>query len=154
MAMNDTEALEHVGTILADAAGLYDEAAELAPAELADELALLAGERRAILSRVKAHGMSQGKMIRAERSALGKAHRAFMNLRAVVEDDAKAAVAEVERAEDYLRDEIRAALDGDALTIPTRMFLAKVKGEIRSGHARMSGLKHALERKVPAAAAP
>jgi uncharacterized protein (TIGR02284 family) len=96
--------------------------------------------------------MSEGKTIKAEPSATGKAHKAFMRLSSVVEDDTKTAIAEVERGEDYLRDEIRHALDGDELTMPVRMFLAKVKDEIRPGHERMSSLKHALERKVPVAA--
>jgi uncharacterized protein (TIGR02284 family) len=75
---------------------------------------------------------------------LGAGHKAFLNARSAVGDDTKAAIEEVERGEDYLRDEIRKRLDEKDLTPDARNFLTAVLPRIKPGHDRISALKRHL----------
>ena len=82
---------------------------------------------------------------RTDGSALGAGHLAFMKLRAAVQEDAKAAIGEVERGEDYLRDEIRKQVRNDEVSPEVRTFLSHALDEVDPGHERISSLKHQLE---------
>ncbi|HYE44145.1 MAG TPA: PA2169 family four-helix-bundle protein [Caulobacter sp.] len=142
----DTDTLNHIATILIDASKLYREAAEITdqPA-LQSELRTLTSERESLLTRFQDRVRRLGDEPRTDGSALGVGHLAFMKLRAAVQEDAKAAISEVERGEDYLRDEISKKVRDDEVSPEVRTFLAGALNEVDPGHERMSALKHQLE---------
>jgi len=76
---------------------------------------------------------------------MGAGHKAFMELRAVAQNDTHAAVSEVERGEDFLRDEIRKRLDEKELSASVRDFLTQTLATIKPGHRKMSDLKRTYE---------
>lgn len=142
----DADALNHISTILIDASRLYKEAADIAyePA-LRDELRTLVSERQSLLTRFQDQVRRMHDEPRDSGSALGAGHVAFMKLRAAVQEDAIAAVGEVERGEDYLRDEISKTITDDQVSPEVRTFLTAALGEVEPGHERISALKHQLE---------
>ena len=142
----DTEALNHITTILIDASKLYREAAEITdePA-LQTELRTLTSERESLLTRFQDRVRKLGDEPRTDGSALGAGHMAFMKLRAAVQEDAKVAIGEVERGEDYLRDEISRKVRDDEVSPEVRTFLTLALEEVDPGHERISSLKHQLE---------
>jgi uncharacterized protein (TIGR02284 family) len=129
-----------------NASRLYKEAAEIAdePA-LKDELRTLVSERQSLLTRFQDQVRRLHEDPRQDGSALGAGHVAFMKLRAAVQEDAIAAVGEVERGEDYLRDEISKKITDDTVSPEVRTFLTGALDEVEPGHERIAALKHQLE---------
>ena len=79
-------------------------------------------------------------------SFLGKTHQRFLDLKAAVTGrDEKSIVNEVERGEDYLKEKFEAALNGDTLSSESRSVVERAYQSVRSGHDRVSALKHGME---------
>jgi uncharacterized protein (TIGR02284 family) len=139
---DDITALNHISQVLIDAGGVYQRAEAMADDPNAK--GVIGGvieERRKMLvemrERVRAMG---GKPVR-EGSALGGGHSVFMKLRSFFERDTKVAAAEVDRGEDFLRDEIRKAMRNDKLSAETRAFFGVALDDLVRGHDKVSRLK-------------
>ncbi|QTD57060.1 PA2169 family four-helix-bundle protein [Parasphingorhabdus cellanae] len=79
-------------------------------------------------------------------TVLAGAHRMFMGLKeAVVGQDDKAIVQEVERGEDHIKAKYEEALQDDDLDPASRTVVQNVWTSVKQGHDQMSALKNQLE---------
>ena len=79
-------------------------------------------------------------------SFMGKTHQRFLDLKAAVMGrDEQAIINEVERGEDYLKGKFEAALSSDTLSGEGRVIVERAYQSVRSGHDKMSALKHGME---------
>lgn len=148
----DINALNHISQILMDAGDVYQRAEHLTDDPNAKAvIGAVREERRKMLvemrERVRAMG---GKPVR-DGSTRGAGHGIFMKVRSWFERDTKTAAAEVDRGEDFLRDEIRKAMRNDKLSSDTRAFFGVALDDLVRGHEKVSRLKHTEE--APDAAA-
>lgn len=141
----DAHALAPIASILKDQVRLYGRAAELsAGTDCSAAIAAVRSERQGLLGEFETKLSALGVRDDTHGTLLGAGHKAFLDARAVVGDNTKAAVEEVERGEDYLRDEIKKRADDSDVSAETRAFLSAVLPRIKSGHDRMSALKRGL----------
>ena len=78
-------------------------------------------------------------------SALGAAHRAFMNLREMVSArEDKAIIEEVERGEDYIKEKFEAAIGNVELSPQALTIVQQAYTKVKAGHDRARDLKHAI----------
>lgn len=133
--------LNDLVSIYIDASKLYDEAADIPDNNEAvrDELQSLASERAeqrdALQARVIALGGTPDEM----GQAVGTGHRAFTQLRTLVDQDTEVAIEEVLRGEKYIADEIDDALDG-TITVETRDMLIDLKSQTQQNIADLQEL--------------
>jgi len=134
----DIPVLNHLIAVLIDARRLYERAAQIAHAPAAIAAIQRTRQERAImLSDLQARVRSLGGRAQSEGSMLGAAHKAFLNVRAVFDHDLDAALAEVERGEHFLRDEIRKAMRRDDVSADTRAFLGVCLDDVVTGEHRI-----------------
>ncbi|MBC7769222.1 MAG: PA2169 family four-helix-bundle protein [Phycisphaerales bacterium] len=139
---DDIEALNDITKILIDGSALYQKAGELADdANASTAIADVTSERRALCSEFQNQVRTLGGDPADDGTVLGASHKGFMSLRSLVDNDTKTAVSEVERGEDYLRDEIKKRLEDKTLSPQVQAFLNDALSRIRSGHDRISALK-------------
>lgn len=112
----------HIRTLV-DASKLYTEAAGMAktPAYAA-QLRQLAAAREAMIAPFQREVIARGGSPDDSGGALGAGHMAFMELRSLVQDDTRTAVAEVLRGEKYLVDELTATAQDPDVSAPTHRF--------------------------------
>lgn len=79
-------------------------------------------------------------------SIAGAAHQAFLDVVAIFDRDARAALAEVQRSERHLRDEMRRALRNDELSAEVRAFLGLALDRVVNGEMRVEGGMGEVER--------
>ncbi|MGQ0532203.1 MAG: DUF2383 domain-containing protein [Caulobacteraceae bacterium] len=121
----DVAALNRIAANLIDARRLYYRAMRVSGEPdtiLAIQRSL--DERTELLSRVQGRVRKLGGAPQTRGSALGLARTAALKLRAGFDHDLDAAIGEVARGEDCLRNEIRGALARPDLTRETTAFLA------------------------------
>lgn len=105
----------------------------------------MAQERSRVASELQDHVRSLGSEPETESSISGATHRGWVKIKdAITSRNDKTVVEEVERGEDYIRDQFQSALDDDQLSPQTRGVLEKCFASIRKGHDRASALKHAI----------
>jgi len=75
----------------------------------------------------------------------GKAHRAFMNLKAAVTGSDKGIVNSVESGEDHIKKEYDEAMADQALSMPALDLVRRMYVSIKAGHDEMRDLKHHME---------
>lgn len=146
----DVAALNHLATILIDGRKLYARAARLADGD-DDTVARIErtlGERASMLTEVQRRVHDLQGCAQNDGSFLGAARKAFLDVRALFDDDVEAALADVERGEDYLRDEIRKCMRHDELGAETRAFLGVLLDRIVNGEMRIKGKLEEVERHV------
>jgi uncharacterized protein (TIGR02284 family) len=150
MATADIAALNHIASILIDARRLYHRAAHLADnVDARNRIERTIDERDHLLADVQQMVRSLRGDPAHEGSLLGAAHKAFLDVRAMFDRDVKAALAEVDRGENYLRDEIRKAMRRDDLGAETRAFLGVALDRIVSGEQRIEGKIEEIEHMPP-----
>jgi uncharacterized protein (TIGR02284 family) len=141
----DAQALAPIASILTDQVRLYARAAEISDAHApADAIRSVWNERQALLQEFQGKLHALGVTDESHGTLLGAGHKAFLEARAAVSDDTKAAIEEVERGEDYLRDEIEKRTRDDDLSAEIRSFLSGVLPRIKPGHDRIAQIKRAL----------
>ena len=105
-----------------------------------------ADERQRVVEQLRAEVRRLGGNPEDDGSFLGKAHQRFEDLKAAITGrDEKAIINEVERGEDYLKGKFETALSGDTLSGEGRTIVERVYQSVRSGHDKMSALKHGME---------
>jgi len=85
-----------------------------------------------------------GKPATAGTSA-GKAHRAFMNLKAAITGSDKGIVNSVESGEDHIKKQYDEALADPSLSMPVLDLVRRMYVSIKAGHDEMRDLKHHME---------
>lgn len=122
----------------------YEQAAEVASdPDLAGTFRRFAAERREALDRLRAEVRALGGEPEDDGSVLAAAHRLFLNLRTAVQDDTQAAIAEVERGEDYITAQYEGALNSDLLAPSVRAAIAAGYETVRRGHDTVADMKRA-----------
>jgi len=105
-----------------------------------------AGERRQVASDLQAEVRRLGGEPSDGGTALGGAHRMFVNLKAaVLGQDAQAIVNEVERGEDHIKAKYEDAIKDGDLSQPVRAVIEQGFRSVREGHDQMRDIKHMMQ---------
>ena len=105
-----------------------------------------ASERSSVAEQLRAEVRRLGGNPEDDGTILAAGHRVFLNLKsAVVAQDDKAIINEVERGEDHIKAKFDEALKDDSLAPTTRSLVQTAYGSVRAGHDEMSALKHSME---------
>ena len=105
-----------------------------------------ASERRQVVNELQAEVRRLGGTPSEGGTALGGAHRMFVNLKAsVLGNDEQAVVNEVERGEDHIKAKYEDALKDEELFPSTRATIEEGYRSVREGHDQMRDLKHSLQ---------
>lgn len=124
----------------------YEHSADHASAgRYADFFRSMAGERRNVLARLQAASRALGGTPAEYGSTAATIHRRWEDLRRVLGGGDAALVKEVERGEDYLREEFERALADDNISPATLAVIEECYGSVRHGHDRASTLKARLQ---------
>lgn len=142
----DTDALRHIGKILVDQTRLYARAADIADAPEAAPIQRACRARAVMLDELNGRLADLGAERIEEGTMRGAGHKAFLSLRAGVDKDSRAAVGEVERGEDYLRDQVADWAGKDGLSGSTRDYLNDLLFRIAPTHDEIAELKQTLHR--------
>jgi uncharacterized protein (TIGR02284 family) len=145
-----SEQISTLNTLIAttiDSINGYEDSAENIDSErLRETFRQCANDRQQAVQSLREEVRRLGGNPEDDGSFLGKAHQRFADLKAAVTGrDEKAIINEVERGEDYIKGKFETALNGDELTGETRSVVEHCYQSIKSGHDRMSQLKHGME---------
>jgi uncharacterized protein (TIGR02284 family) len=137
MASAEINALNDITKLLIDSRKGYEKAGELIGDEytFASELAQRASERAKLVAAFQAHVQALGDAAETDGSALGTAHRGFMDFTSVFRDDSKAAFSAIDDGEEYLAKKIESKLDEKNLSIESRDLLTRALASAKSGES-------------------
>jgi len=145
-ANHDVDALEALASTLTDSIKGYEEAASVASDPgISSFLQQKAQERKAVTESFRQQIASHGGNAEVSSSVTAALHRRFLDLRSLFQNDTKAAVAEVERGEQYLTERFESYIQDTQLSPATREFLRSTYERVRFDHARWDALKQALQ---------
>jgi uncharacterized protein (TIGR02284 family) len=123
----------------------YDHAADhAAAARYADMFRALATERRSVVATLQEQSRVLGGTPSDFGSAAATLHRRFEDLRRALGGGDEAIVKEVERGEDYLKEEFERALRDTGISVETRAIMDGCYAMVKRGHDEVSRLKHQL----------
>jgi len=146
--MATTDDIGVVNTLIAttlDSMKGYNEACEDGDGSHTQLFREMAQERSRVACDLQEHVRTLGGDPEDDSSTMGALHRGFMNLKElVVSRDEKAIINEVERGEDYLKAKYKAALDADSLEPTTRAAVERAYASVKTGHDKVSAIKHAM----------
>lgn len=135
-----TDALNDVAEALIESALAYEKAAEITEvAEVSSALRQLGSQRRGLARQVQSAVRSRGGEPVIDGSAVGAAHRAFMQVRAALGDATEAAVREAERADQTVLEQATSHLRIDTLDRHSRAVLAHLQTVLPAPGARVTG---------------
>ena len=135
-----------IATTIDSAKGYEDAAEDASNQRYAMMFRERAQERRNAVVELRAEVRRLGEEPEDDGTILAGAHRMFMDLKqAVVGNDDKAIVQEVERGEDHIKAKYEEALKKDDLDPASRSAIEKAWTSVKQGHDQMSALKHRLE---------
>ena len=78
-------------------------------------------------------------------SLAGTVHRRIEAFRRVLGGGDEAMISEIERGEDYLKEEFERAMHDEHVSPETRALMERCYASVRAGHDRVSAIKHAME---------
>lgn len=123
----------------------YEHSAEHADAaRYAGMFRALAAERRDVVATLQERSRVLGGTPNDFGSASATLHRRFEDLRRVLGGGDEAVVKEIERGEDYLKEEFERALRDEAISPETRAVIQGCFESVKRGHDAISQLKHQL----------
>ncbi len=141
----DTSKLDDLITTTLDSANGYERSAQDAlDGRFATFFADMARERQAVVAALQAHSQSLGGSPTEQGSVAAAIHRRWEDLRTALGGGDKAVMQEVERGEDYLKEEYDRALKDTNISEATRAVIAQAYESVRRGHDTASRLKHEL----------
>ncbi|WP_166038890.1 PA2169 family four-helix-bundle protein [Sphingosinicella sp. YJ22] len=106
----------------------------------------MAQERREVVTTLQAHSRALGGTPTEQGSVAGTLHRRWEDLRAALGGSSdKAVIQEVERGEDYLKEEFERAMNDTNVSEETRAVMRSCYESVRRGHDTARDLKHQLE---------
>ncbi|MEZ0241897.1 MAG: PA2169 family four-helix-bundle protein [Sphingomonas sp.] len=124
----------------------YEHSAEHAEAgRYAGFFRAMAGERRGVVDMLQQQSRALGGTPADYGSTAATIHRRWEDLRLALGGGDEALVKEVERGEDYLKEEYERALADDHISGPTLAVIREAHDSVLRGHDRASKLKHELE---------
>ena len=144
---HDIRTLNGLIATVIDSVDGYTESAKDVDSPRFKELFLArANERREVSETLRCDVMRLGGNPEDDDTILAAGHRAFVDLKsAVMANDDKAVITEVERGEDHLKAKFEEALNDDGLSPAVRETIQSVWPSVKEGHDEMSQLKHSLE---------
>jgi uncharacterized protein (TIGR02284 family) len=105
----------------------------------------MAIERRSVVAELQARSQALGGTPADYGSAAARVHRLFESLREALGGGDEALLAEIERGEDYLKEEYARVLK-DGRTSPETLAVVRAAfASVQRGHDEASALKHELE---------
>lgn len=136
-----------INTLIDSVTGFEDAAANIeGSSNLKQMFREFASERSRVVEELRGEVRRLGGNPEDDGSFLGKAHQRFLDLKSVITGrDEKAIINEVERGEDYLKDKFETALSGGTLSGDSRAVVERAYQSVRTGHDRVSALKHGLD---------
>lgn len=120
----------------------YNDAAEIVDdRQLRDLFTRRAASRQTMANRLteRLRALDPGADISRDSTISGQMHQGFMKLRAAVQDDEKAALAEVDRGECYLVERFEKALERD-VSVETRNLIQQFLTQLESDRADVERL--------------
>jgi len=141
MSNHDIAKLDDLIVTTIDSIKGYENSAEHAHEGYARLFRKMADERREVVAELQAQSRALGGTPNDFGSAAATLHRRFEDLRVALGGGDEAIVAEVERGEDYLRQEFERALSSDRLGEATRAVSERCLQSVDRGHWRASELK-------------
>jgi uncharacterized protein (TIGR02284 family) len=135
-----------IATTIDSITGYENSAKDIDNQRFAELFRQRANERQQVVEQLRAEVRRLGGNAEDDGSFMGKTHQRFEDLKAAVTGrDEQAIINEVERGEDYLKDNFETALNGDTLSGESRSVVEQAYQSVRSGHDQMSQLKHGME---------
>ncbi len=137
--------LDDLITTLIDSVKGYEHSAEKAEAPRFQQLFRdLAAERREAVAMLQARSQALGGKPNDFGSAAATLHRRVEDLRLAFGGGDKAIIAEVERGEDYLKEEFDRVIKDEAMDAESQAVVRRAHESVLNGHAVISALKHQL----------
>ena len=141
--------LNEVTAMLIDSNKLYGDAAELAKdSEFKAELATLARERKDQATNFQAHVRNIGGDPVTSGGPGGVWQSTIMNIASLGQNDTKAAVGQVLKADNGLVDKLNEDLSDPKLAKSTKQFLTGARDKISVGRDRVAALKAKIDARV------
>ena len=143
---HDVSKLDDLIITLIDSIKGYDHSAEKAEAARYKGFFLeMAQDRRTAVSRLQEASRALGGTPADYGSASGTLHRRVEDLRVALGGGDKAIITEVERGEDYLKEEFERVLEDERMSPEAMAAVREAYESVRRGHDEASELKHRLE---------
>jgi uncharacterized protein (TIGR02284 family) len=141
----DVSKLDDLITTTIDSIKGFERSAEDAPdSRFAGFFREMARDRREVVSALQAQSRALGGSPTEQGSVAGTLHRRWEDLRAALGGGDKAVIQEVERGEDYLKEEYDRALADTNVSEETRAIIRRCYESVRRGHDQASMLKREL----------
>ncbi|HUG45398.1 MAG TPA: PA2169 family four-helix-bundle protein [Sphingomicrobium sp.] len=139
--------LETLTTTLIDSVNGFNEAAENTDTPHFEQLFRQhEQERRQAVETLQSEIRRLGGEPPSDGSMMGKTHQTWLDLKAAITGrDDERIIKSVESGEDYLKEKFETALSSGDLTGESRQAVERAYQSVRSGHDRMSALKHQVE---------
>ena len=143
---HDVSKLDDLIVTLIDSLKGYEHSAEKAESARYKGFFLeMAEDRRKAVTTLQEASRAEGGTPAESGSAAGTLHRRFEDLRVALGSGDEAIIKEVERGEDYLKEEFERVLKDERMS-PAAMTAVRAAYEsVRRGHDEASDLKHRLE---------
>jgi uncharacterized protein (TIGR02284 family) len=143
---HDISKLDDLIVTLIDSVKGYEHSAEKAEAARYKGFFLeMAADRRAAVTALQAASRAEGGTPADYGSAAATLHRRIEDLRVALGGGDKAIVKEVERGEDYLKEEFDRVLADERMSPAALAAVREAYASVRRGHDQASALKHELE---------
>jgi uncharacterized protein (TIGR02284 family) len=142
----DTSKLDDlIHTLIDSIKGYENSAQERTESRFVGFFREMARDRREAVNQLQAQSRALGGSPSDQGSVAGALHRRWEDLRAALGGGDKAVIQEVERGEDYLKEEFERALADENISEETRAVIRTVYGSVRRGHDQASMFKKELE---------
>jgi uncharacterized protein (TIGR02284 family) len=144
--MHDTSKLDDLIVTLIDSIKGFENSAEAAEATRYREFFTeMARDRRGAVELLQAASRAEGGTPADYGSFAGTLHRRFEDLRNALGGGDEAIIKEVERGEDYLKQEFDRVLADERMSPAALAAVREAYVSVRKGHDTASALKHQLE---------
>jgi uncharacterized protein (TIGR02284 family) len=144
--MHDTSKLDDLIVTLIDSVKGFENSAEAARSEnYRTFFTEMVSDRRNAVELLQAASRAEGGTPAESGSAAGTLHRRFEDLRNALGGGDEAIIKEVERGEDYLKEEFDRVLADDRMSPAALAAVREAYASVRRGHDTASALKHQLE---------
>jgi uncharacterized protein (TIGR02284 family) len=140
--MNSSADFETIAQLLADSQKGYSEASHIAEDPQVKQMFADRARQRAEMMQEMEHALpGLGTRRDDDGTAAGAAHRVFINLRRMVQDDTRVALAEVERGEATFLETLQDAVNDTSLTTEQRGFVGRLIEQVSADHDRFASMK-------------
>lgn len=141
----DVETLNDLVSLCLDSSKGYLEAANTSKnASLSELFRTRSQERTRIATEMQAEIRKLGGTPNEHGTLAGATHRVVLDVMALVGNDTKVAITEVERGEDVIKDAFEKRMTKDDVSTSVRTLITQCYSSIKAGHDQMSALKHAV----------